>query len=507
MIIKGHLRTGEMHIITSPSNYIIGYMPPSFINNVLKLVSGSVIAQAAGILLIPVITRIYSPDDFGIFQLLISISGIIAVMSCLSYQLSIMLPEDDEDAANITVLCGGLIMVTSVISGLLILIFKNQIAEVLNAPGLAEYMVFIPIIVFFNGLFFVLNYWLSRHVRFGSVAVARVTNSLTNKGIQIGAGMAIPPSPLGLITGATVGYTLADLIMLRNLRKDINLFKNVSIKRIKELAIRYKKFPILTSWSTLSNQVSLQISPFMLAFFFSPTVVGFYSIAHMAVSMPMGLIGGAVGQVFFQKASDEKNRTGSIKNIVKEVHRRLISIGILPMLLLVIIGEEVFNFVLGAKWETAGLYAKILAPWIFLVFIASPLSTVFSVLERQGIGLSFNISILISRIAMLYIGGIYGDPITALILFSGSGVLFWGWMNMYVLKISEVKIGSAIKESLKYTLLALTVSLPLIFVKYLAMPLYIIFTIAIISTSAYYLLVILEDGILRTELIGILKRD
>ena len=77
----------------------------TFITNVLKFVTGSVVAQALGILLVPIITRLYSPGDYGVFQIFLSISGVLAVLSCLSYQLAIMLPEEDEDSANIVTLC------------------------------------------------------------------------------------------------------------------------------------------------------------------------------------------------------------------------------------------------------------------------------------------------------------------------------------------------------------------------------------------------------------------
>ncbi|WAI01188.1 lipopolysaccharide biosynthesis protein [Methanogenium organophilum] len=478
----------------------------SFLKNTLKLVSGSVIAQTVGILLIPIVTRLYSPDDFGILQLFISITGILAAVSCFAYQLSIMLPKKDEDAANIVGLCIGLISVTSVISGFILIIFAEQVASLLNAPEIANYMVLIPVVVFLNGVFLVFNYWLSRHVRFGSVATARVANSLTGKVVQIGAGMGTP-SALGLIGGTIAGYSFGNLIMLKEIWKHSELFKQISWKAIRINAIRYKKFPIYTTWSTVANTMSLQIAPFMLSAFFTVAVVGQYSIANQAVHLPMGLIGGAVGQVFFQKASEQMNKTGNINGLVRDVYTRLISIGIFPILILIIIGEELFGFVFGANWITAGLYAKILAPWLLLVFIASPLSTLFSVLEKQGVGLSFNIAMLLSRVIVLYAGGMFGDPLIALVLYSITGVFFWGGMNIYILEMSGVKKADAIKKFIGYILLASFVSLPLVIAKYLNLDLYLLFAIALMVTVVYYFIVIINDNVLKYEFTKILKRD
>jgi len=475
-----------------------------FITNVLKLVSGSVIAQALGILLVPIITRLYSPGDYGAFQVFLSISSILAVLSCLSYQLAIMLPKEEEDSANIVTLCIALVSIISVVSGGVFILLSGWVGETLNTPDLSQYLIFLPVVVFLNGLFVVVNYWLSRRVRFGTLATAQVANSVSSKFVQIGTGFG-SASPLGLILGLIAGYGAALLVMLRGIREDLPLFRSVSLSRITYLAKRYRRFPLFTSWSTVANSASLQVAPLMLASFFNPAIVGFYGVAHMVVNMPMSLIGSATGQVFFQKASEEKNRTGSVKTVVREVHQRLVSIGIFPILILMIIGEELFALVLGAEWGTAGGYARILAPWLLLVFIASPLSTIFSVLERQTVGLAFNLMVLFSRIAVLYVGGIYGDPVVALILFSITGVIFWGWMNLYVLKISGVAFKSGLEDFLKFFLVALAVAIPLIIVKYLSLPLYILLIVAGIVTIIYYTIVISRDSILKKEFMGILQ--
>ena len=222
--------------------------------------------------------------------------------------------------------------------------------------------------------------------------------------------------------------------------------------------------------------------------------------------MPTGLIGTATSQVFFQKACSEKNRTGSITSIVREVQQRLISIGMFPMFILMIIGAELFGFVLGVRWTVAGQYAGILAPFVLFVFIASPLSTIFAVLEKQTLDLTFNILLLISRFTVLVIGGVYGDPVTTLILYSITGVIFWGGMNLYIVKLSGIPYKAAIFDYLKFFFLAFVVALPLLAVKLLSMPLSVLFITAGIVSCIYYSIVILNDPILKNEILGILRK-
>jgi lipopolysaccharide exporter len=479
----------------------------SFLTDTLRLVSGNMIAQIIGILLVPIITHIYLPADYGIFQLFLSISSIIAIFSSLSYHLVIMLPKEDLDSANVVILCFTLITIITAISGIFFIIFSHEVGTILHTPEVAHYMIFLPIVVIISGLFSVVTYWQTRRKRFGFIATAQVINSLSSKTTQIGLGL-YSASPLGLIAGLIVGYTLSLTVLFLRFKEDIALFKAVTIDRIKHLAVRYIRFPMFTSWSTVANTISLQLTPILLAFFFTTDIVGYYAVASMIVFLPMGLIGSAISQVFFQKACEERNRIGNIRNIVYQVQQRLISIGMFPMFMLIIMGPDLFRFFLGFQWSIAGEYAGILSPWILLVFIASPLSTIFSILERQTIDLMFNILILISRAIILVIGGIYGNVYLTLVLFSVTGVLFWGWMNLYILNISGINLRTGLLGYLKYFLIAGMVAIPVYVVKLLSMPIYLLFLVAGVITIVYYGVILLNDPKLRDEIfksIGSLK--
>ena len=144
---------------------------------------------------------------------------------------------------------------------------------------------------------FCTNYWLSRKTRFGVIAGSRVSNTLTSKISQIGlAKMSV--TPFGLIGGYIAGYAFADIVMLKGVKKDIQIFKKVSVKRMKEVAIQYKKFPLFSFWSSIANTISPQVPAFLLAYFYSTSVVGHFSLANQVVNLPMGIVGGAIGQVF-----------------------------------------------------------------------------------------------------------------------------------------------------------------------------------------------------------------
>lgn len=477
-----------------------------FVSNVLKLVSGSIIAQIIGILLIPIITRLYTPEDFGIFQLFLSISSIIAIFSCLSYQLAIMLPKDDEDSANIVALCVILITIISIISGSIFIIFSDGIGKVLNAPGISPYFIFLPLVVFLSGIIFVMTYWVSRRKQFGLIAAAQVTSSVSSKAAQIGAGL-YSASSLGLIAGLIAGNIVSLVVLLRQINADISLFRAVTWKGIQNIARRYKRFPIYTSWSTGANTISLQLPSFMLTYFFNPAILGFFALANMVISLPMAVVGSATAQVFFQKACEEKNRTGSVKTLVAEVHQKLVVLGIFPMIILLIIADDLFVIVFGQNWYSAGIYAKILIPWLFLLFISSPLTSLFSVFEKQNFDLMFQFFLLLSRIVTLYIGGMYGDPVFAILLYSITGAIFCGIVNYVILKWSQVSIKDDLIINSKHVLLALIISIPVLFEKLFFNIQFILITTAVVVTIIYYTIILNKDPQFKKLIFnGILKK-
>ena len=455
-------------------------------------------------LFIPLITRIYSPENFGTLQLFISVSSIIAIISCFSYQIAIMLPANDEDSVNIFVLCIILILFTSAFIGIISIIFAGKISYYFKDNYISNYLILLPISIFLSGLDLVMSYWLSRRIKFGVITISRMSNVISSKLAQIGFGVG-GISSCGLILGQVVGIAISNMFMAYYIKNEASLFNRVSMKSILVLALKYKNYPLFSSWSAIANSISTQVPSFMLAFFYSTTVVGHYSLANMVINMPMAILGSAIGPVFFQKISEEKNKDESVKQIVYETYKKLVSIGILPMIIMMIISEDLFSFVFGTNWTISGTYSRILIPWIFLVFISSPLSTIFDVFEKQAVGLYFNLTLLLSRVLALYVGGTYGSPIFTLTLFGFTGVVFWGWMNYYLLKISGISYKESVEILIKYMVLSITASIPLVICKYFLLSQYIIFFVAGVTTLIYILIIIHKDLTLKIELQKLIK--
>lgn len=473
----------------------------TFASDIFKLVGGTTISQAIVIFASPLLTRLYGPEAFGLLSLFTSVTAIIAVIVCMRYEMAIMLPESDAEAVN---LLAGSLLVTCLISGLTLVVAFNGdlLAGAINAPDLARYLWLVTPAVFFSGVFLSLNYWNSRTKHFGRLSVATVTSKALATGTQLGAGAAGYVTGGSLIAASVFGQIVATVALAGQIwREDSEILSRVRRKEVYLGFIRYKKFPLIDTWSALLNTLSWQLPVFLLAFYFSPVVVGWYALGMRMLQFPMSLIGKAISQVFFQRAA-EKSLEEQFPLFVTDVFRMLIITGMFPILLVTVIGSDLFRVVFGELWAEAGLYAQILSIWAFVWFISSPLSTLYVVFEKQGFGLTFNLLNMISRFVSLVVGGMLGSPVLALVLFAVSGIFTYGYLCWTMLALSKVQ-RSAVYEILSKNLaLFMPAGALLLYLKYLNFSSMALVLIGSASCLLYYLYLFATDLQIRNVLIS-----
>lgn len=412
--------------------------------------TGTTFAQALIILVAPILTRLYGPENFGVSALYGSILGIFAVVACWRYELAIVLPEKDEDAANVLALsifmCFSMAALTLVLTAL----FRIPVANLLGAPELAPWLWFMPLSLIAAGLFQAFNYWSTRRKQFKRLAARTITQSTVTAGAQLGAGALLNPGPGGLIGGSIIGQLTATGQLAWQIIKDEGKILRSYINRvdIKRMLIRYKEFPIYSSWSGMLNTASTMLPALLLGYFFSTTVVGHYTLGHRVLAMPMGVVGGSIAQVFFPKAA-EAQRSGTLDKLTLEIFQQLLAIGFVPILLITVVAPDLFAVIFGARWWIAGEYVRWLSLWLLFVFISSPLSNIYSVLERQREGLIVNFIMFSTRLLALVIGGIKGDALFTIALFGITGAILWILNCTYILYMAGVTVQKTYTTILK----------------------------------------------------------
>jgi lipopolysaccharide exporter len=433
-----------------PSKQILSESKPTakrkestFTGDVLKLVSGTSIAQILAALFMLVLTRLFAPDAFGIYALFASIVSIISVISCFSYELSIALPKEDDDASNQLGVSILLSLITSLLLIPIIWFCGDWFLNVIKAPDLRPYLWFIPPIIFLGGIGTGhpgLNYWSFRNKQVLRQSITQVISVLVASILQLGLALVGYSTGGVLIIGALVGSAASTIWLgVKTWNSDRTIFvQSIRWGKMIEGVRRYRKFPIYTTWSLLLNSVSWQLPSFLLASYFSPQVVGFYALGDRVIKMPVNLIGGTLTRVFYPRAAEAiKNNTLSV--LTESLFQRLIAFTFFPLVTLTFIGREVFIIIFGSNWAEAGEYTQILSLFMFMWFISSPLSSLYNVLEKQELILKFNIVNLVTRVLSLIIGGYYQSPHLALILFAISGIFVYGYLSLAIMSIAQVE--------------------------------------------------------------------
>ncbi|WP_339060568.1 oligosaccharide flippase family protein [Tepidibacillus marianensis] len=159
-----------------------------FARNVFTLMTGTTIAQAVPILISPILTRLYSPEDFGVLAVFLSVTAMIAVISTGRYELAIMLPNEDKDGANLVVLSLFIDIAISLVSFLILWVFNAPITRMLGTPQISIWLFLVPISVFLTGLYQSLNYWSNRRKQYKRLARSRVSKSVGTGAFNIGSG-------------------------------------------------------------------------------------------------------------------------------------------------------------------------------------------------------------------------------------------------------------------------------------------------------------------------------
>jgi O-antigen/teichoic acid export membrane protein len=465
-----------------------------FAKDVLTLVTGTTVAQVIGLIASPILTRLYGPESFGLLALFTSLTGIIGVIACMRYELAIMLPKDDDDAINLLGLCVLMVTLITVLTAIGLFLGSDALLSLLHAQDLAPYVWLVPPFIFVSGLFLALNYWNSRTRHFGRLSIARVTSAVATTGTQLGAGFAGYATGGSLISASLAGSVVSTGVLGGQIwREDGVVIKSkISWKGIFAGLRRYKKFPLIDSTSALLNTLSWQLPVLLLSVFFSPVIVGFYALGMSVLQTPMSFIGGAIAQVFFQRAA-EAHHQGNLSVFVNEVFDVLLKIGVFPMLLLIISGWDLFTVIFGNTWGEAGVYVQLLGIWAIFWFISSPLSTILSITENLKMGFiltTFNIS---TRFISLFIGGLLGDVFLALALFSFSGALIYGLACLIFLKYAGLKMISTLKTIFRTFLFSIPFLIPVLVMKFFQVIPLLITVVALICLIIYYLVLLISD--------------
>lgn len=360
------------------------FLRSEFLRNVMTLMPGTLLSQAIPILFSIVLARIYSPELFGIYFLFTAILGLAIIFSTGKYELAVLLPEKDEEAAHLI----GIALTTCIVFCLVLLsvfaLLNQWISGLFKTSQFGIWLLILPLSIFFSAANEVFYYWHNRKKRFKLLSWSKIIQSLTSSSLQLILGFLVM-GETGLIVGLVLGQATSFVFLLLHFRnKDRDIVRFSLFNNYKTLAKKYLNFPRDIAVAAFVNEAANQLPNIFMTRFLGPTVVGHYGYAQRTVRTPLGVISNAFSDVYKSRAAADYIREGSVKRIFFNTLKSLFLIGFIPFLILFFLAPLIFAWLFGSAFETSGYYTRYLCVPLFLGFVVSPLTSTFYIINKTA---------------------------------------------------------------------------------------------------------------------------
>jgi O-antigen/teichoic acid export membrane protein len=409
------------------------------IKSTATLMSGTLFAQTISIAAAPIITRIFSPENYGLLGIYIAVTTIPIMLATGRYHVAIVLPKDDKKAVSLYVLACYILFFITLVTALLAGLLADKISALVGMPQLASLLWLAPFSVFLRGYYQTLQYYSNRKERYTAMAFAQTSDSLLGSALIIGLGIVVSNSADSLVIGR-IGGAAAAVFVLVSLVFRANVLKTLFEAKVQDLtqvALEYKKFPLVSSWALLLNTLAFIMPIILLGFYFDAAVVGLYALADRIVITPLSIVGKSVAQVFYRRTAKIERSENLVKAITLLVEK-LSLIAAIPLFFLMFNAVPIFGVVFGAEWVEAGYFVQILAPYALVRFVVAPLTNIALVIGKQELELRFNVVLLLGRIIAIYIGGINQDIALALVLLSCASVVSYIFLLLSIAQKTKI---------------------------------------------------------------------
>lgn len=395
--------------------------------------AGQLIAAASS----PILSRLYSPNDFGVLAVYASILSIITAIASLRFEIAIPLPEKDEEAIKLLGLSLLCIVTMTAVSAAVLYALCDILLVWLKAENLRSYLWLLPIGLFFSGMYQALSFWCIRKEEFAVIARTKFIQSLSAVIVQLFMSL-MTAGPLGLIVGQIIGLSSGVNLFVRSVKQRWHLFSGIKLKDLSDTAKKYRNFFKYESPQVLINVIGQNIPQLMLATSFGITLSGFYLMAQKILGYPIALVGNSFRQVYYQKAVIA-SRDGKLYQLARKSTKNLSLIILLPLLLTIIVAPDLFAVIFGDGWRKAGEYARYIAIWSAMGVVNIPANAIIPILGVQRLYLIFEIIYFLARVAAAVTAVSIGNDEFAIILIAAIGVIFNVILIFGVLHIAKLR--------------------------------------------------------------------
>lgn len=363
--------------------------------NIFLISSGTVLAQGITILLTPIVTRLYLPNDYGVLTSFNSVIAILIILASFDYHKAIPLAKNDKQVINLIFL-SSLILISITLSLFLVLYFFGEaIFDNLNLNDLLNFKFYLPLALFFMGAYKIFLEYALRNRDYKTITKTSIYQSSFANSFRIILGY-FNTGAIGLILSAIIGKSFGLYSLIKPLFSTKKIINYINKTNLLNVIIRYKRYPLYSTPSNLIYTLGNNLPMLFILVFFGSYEVGLFGLANNIINIPLALVGMSVSQVFFAEAAKiGKHKPTELKNISTKLVSKLATFGLIPLLFVIIFGPQVFSFVFGNQWYKAGEYARVLSVMVYFHLLILPVGRLLEILELQKLGLIFNATRLI----------------------------------------------------------------------------------------------------------------
>lgn len=368
------------------------WLKDGFISNILTLMTGTTIAQAVPILISPILTRIYTPRDFGILALFTAIVSIVGTIAAGRYEMAVMLPRKKSDAANVVVLAIKVSLIVSLVMFGVVCLFNESITQLLRNPEMSIWLYIAPISVFLTGVYQCFTYWNNRENNYKSLAINSILKSSSTATVNLTAGW-IGVRSGGLVLGGIIGQFISVFALARNLSgEDKGIFYKTRFAKQVALGKKYKNFPLINAPHAFLNAMTGGVSLLVISNMYGPLSLGHFSLVEKVIFTPIALVSTSLTQVYYSNSAEYYRNNKSYSNQTKKIIAVLFLIGLIPFCIFNFFADSIFTTVFGSEWVEAGRLAQVYSIYALFHFIASPLSVIPLVCNKEAEAFSWNLT-------------------------------------------------------------------------------------------------------------------
>lgn len=401
--------------------------------------SGTIISQLIPIIVAPLLTRLFTPVDFGLYGTVVSISALLAIVITLRVDHGVMVATSDGEARQTAILSLILALGGALLFAILATIFLI-VWDMLDERQVLIWVVFSPLIGLFGAAMRPLTLYNNRLKNFALVSKARVLQAICVALTSVVLGYLASHS-YGLIIALLVGNLLYVAILGKALWPPvaINIATSLALLAANGKFIRFSMPADLVN--TLSARFPFIIFPALFGFEQS----GYLALAYRVVATPARFAGTAIGEVFYSYAAREYERSGSCWHLARNVALLLSALGLVGFSALFVLAPPLFTFAFGAEWRPAASFTQILVPMLLIGFVVSPLSVVFYIAGRQKEDFIWQLAFLAATTLSCFVGLWAGGAAGSLIAFSGAGstlyLVYFVMIRRYARRVETRNLG------------------------------------------------------------------